>query len=751
MNTVTTIIKHISRNVIVKFLTFLLILGCVGGAAYMVNDTALQIVQITNLRNGELLYQFDSDLEHSSWLYQQMNHALYELDDVINYQVSPSDVNLNDFLGDYYIRRGDTVVTNNENLLALYENHTLIEDSERYLIAKPDEWENNFPVYSNPSAILRGRDDAQDRSDTDGEDISSDSSDSSVSEMPETDILLLRVTPAQLEPYQAIWKEQQQVWFNLIQRVLYLVVVALLAFLFLLFVTGRVPADENVHLVAIDHLPLELNFFLLLLAAGIGIGCYIGVLFINLDSSDGSEWAFLSMPSIALLVAMAALVIELLLSQVRNFKNHTYVARSLILRMGSRGIGWLWDKLKRLVQWSWAKLKRLIRWSWTKIKRLGGWSRKTAKNVGQGMANIGGKVRQSVQENRAKYSLYRAFFGTYQDKNVFLLFVAYSVGLFILAACTGGLLVGSEGSFLFFLLLAGLLGLQGLNFLKKRLPGFGDIVTGVHRMREGELTYKIDAPALPEGVMRTLADDINSLGDGMQTALQDAIRAERLKSELITNVSHDLKTPLTSILNYADLLCQEALSPEEANDYAQIIYQKGLRLKNLTSDLFDISKVQSGAETIQPERLDVVTLVQQTLAEQDTAITASGLLFKVTMPDHPVIIWADGKKMSRVLENLVNNCLKYALSGTRVFLMVWEPGNHTMTLEIKNIANYEMDFAADEITDRFVRGDSSRSTDGSGLGLAIAKSYTVACGGILNVETDGDLFKVKIVFPLCDG
>ena len=189
------------------------------------------------------------------------------------------------------------------------------------------------------------------------------------------------------------------------------------------------------------------------------------------------------------------------------------------------------------------------------------------------------------------------------------------------------------------------------------------------------------------------------------------------------------------------------LTPEEANDYAHIIHQKGLRLKNLTSDLFDISKVQSGAEQIISERLDACTLARQALAEQDKAVQESGLTVKAAIPERELPIWADGRKLSRVLENLIGNCVKYALKGTRVFLSVAEENGQAI-IELKNTANYEMDFAADEITERFVRGDAARSTEGSGLGLAIAKSYTEACGGTFDVSVDGDQFKVRIGFPV---
>ena len=224
-------------------------------------------------------------------------------------------------------------------------------------------------------------------------------------------------------------------------------------------------------------------------------------------------------------------------------------------------------------------------------------------------------------------------------------------------------------------------------------------------------------------------------------------RAEQQRQEFTANVSHELKTPLTSILNYSDLLGKMDLTPEEANDYARIIYQKGLRLKNLTSDLFDISKVQSGAEQIISERLDACTLARQALAEQDKAVQESGLTVKAAIPERELPIWADGRKLSRVLENLIGNCVKYALKGTRVFLSVAEENGRAI-IELKNTANYEMDFDADEITERFVRGDAARSTEGSGLGLAIAKSYTEVCGGTFDVSVDGDQFKVRIGFPV---
>ena len=234
----------------------------------------------------------------------------------------------------------------------------------------------------------------------------------------------------------------------------------------------------------------------------------------------------------------------------------------------------------------------------------------------------------------------------------------------------------------------------------------------------------------------------------MQAALQNEVRAERMKSELITNVSHDLKTPLTSILSYSDLLSQLELTPEEANDYAKIIHQKSLRLKKPHERpvRYFQGAVRRGADGLRTSGCgDARAAGARGAGGAEQRSGAQGDAARKRLP-----IWADGRKMSRVLENLIGNCVKYAMKGTRVFVSLDERDGKAV-FEVKNTANYEMDFAADEITERFVRGDAARSTEGSGLGLAIAKSYTEACGGMFEVEVDGDQFKVRSAsrFTVC--
>lgn len=241
-----------------------------------------------------------------------------------------------------------------------------------------------------------------------------------------------------------------------------------------------------------------------------------------------------------------------------------------------------------------------------------------------------------------------------------------------------------------------------------------------------------------------MSENINDIAKGLDESLSAKLKAERLKTELITNVSHDLKTPLTSIISYTELLSGVEGLPEEAKDYARIIANKSDRLKNLTQDLFDISKVQSGNESVVLEKIDVSLLINQSLGEHDNEIQQSGLTFCINTAKD-LYISADGRKMSRVVSNLINNILKYTMKNTRVFISAYEK-NDEIVMEFKNIASYPMDFNAQEIVGRFVRGDSSRTAEGNGLGLAIAKSYTEICDGKFEVIIDGDMFKAFLKF-----
>lgn len=235
------------------------------------------------------------------------------------------------------------------------------------------------------------------------------------------------------------------------------------------------------------------------------------------------------------------------------------------------------------------------------------------------------------------------------------------------------------------------------------------------------------------------------INKGFDESLEEQMKSERMKVELITNVSHDLKTPLTSIISYIDLLSKEEDLSETARDYVNILSEKSYRLKNIVSDLFDLAKSTSGDINLDMERLDLKRLIEQTLGDMEDEIEASGLQIRTKLPDEPVYIRSDGKKLYRVFQNIIDNALKYSLKGTRVYIELEEVGGKALA-SIKNIAAYEMDFTAEEILQRFNRGDRARTTDGSGLGLSIAESFTKVCGGDFRLDIDGDLFKVNISF-----
>ena len=686
--------KKVIRSPILKGVAFALCLACVAVAGLTLGDAA-EWFHDKSMDPASNLYQLESSFEHSRVLTGEFGDALNILDNSRVNGISPEELAEQMsvyFCGDYYAKIGGQVYKNADL------TETGIKAAPYYIVVRPGEWYGNV-VMENYKYELSGWTSAYDYY---WDDILVAEKAALRAQLQQDDCILLRLTGEQVAVMRGEWQQGYDMFHGTLTKCIVLFFVALVAFVYLLFVAGRKAADEQVHLLLIDRMFVELN---LLLMGGTAIGT-VGLVLYGLDLAlyrDNKMMSLMTKLLTAVLVCAFALVMTLLLSLVRNLKNRTFVERSFLLRA---------------VRWCWRTAKRICRWFAGRCKAL----------------------RDGV--GRGKNGLWHKVFQNYDMRKVFGLFVGYSAVLAMFATLFGMMLFYGGG--VPFLLAVAWVAVSAA-FLFKRIDGFDRVVDALKRLRGGDLTYKLTD--MPAGVFAAMADDINSLGDGMQLALQNEVRAERMKSELITNVSHDLKTPLTSILNYSDLLCQEHLTPEEANDYAKIIHQKGLRLKNLTSDLFDISKVQSGAEQIVCERLDACTLVQQALGEQDKAIGDGGLTLKVDMPDHEVPVWADGKKMSRVMENLIGNCVKYAMPGTRVFLSVVEREGSAV-IELKNIANYAMDFDASEITERFVRGDAARSTEGSGLGLAIAKSYVEACGGSFAVSVDGDLFKVQITFAI---
>ncbi|MGN0623149.1 MAG: sensor histidine kinase, partial [Oscillospiraceae bacterium] len=232
------------------------------------------------------------------------------------------------------------------------------------------------------------------------------------------------------------------------------------------------------------------------------------------------------------------------------------------------------------------------------------------------------------------------------------------------------------------------------------------------------------------------------ISENIKETVEKQVQSERMKIELVTNVSHDLKTPLTSIISYIDLLKTEELTPE-AMDYVKILEQKSEKLKNIVADVFSLAKATSGVD-VDMELIDSVILLNQALADAQDKIEKSGKQLKISIEPQSAMIMADGNKLYRVFQNLIDNALNYSMDGTRIFLTMTEENGY-VRIEMKNTASYEMTFTPDEITERFTRGDKSRTDGGNGLGLSIAKTFTEACGGVFRVELDGDVFKAVVV------
>ncbi len=499
------------------------------------------------------------------------------------------------------------------------------------------------------------------------------------------------------EEHRVEWENIKESGDSAAKKVITLLIFSIAVFIYLLCVTGRKYGSDEIQMLLVDKMFVEIT-------AALFLGIFFGLGALTIFGAGYfiiGEGVMIANEITALAVfCVVSLSLLLFLSLVRNLRNGTFLKRSMIVRICKL----IWKYFKKICKSLWNILGRI----WRGIKN--------------GITN-------------AKHIILSVSAKNFSGRFVGTLLVAFALGVCILTVLT---LVSPVCIVFLAVFVIGV-----IIFVAKRLVGFENLKNGIDKIKNGDLNHKITD--CPDGVIGQMADNINTIGEGLQKSLEREVKAERMKSMLITNVSHDLKTPLTSIINYADLLSKEKLSPDEANDYVKIIQQKGERLKQLTSDLFDISKVQSGSEDFDIEDIDICLLVNQALAEINEDIEKSGLDFRVSVCDKEVFVKGDGKKLSRVFENLFINCVKYAMKNTRVYIDI-KADNTGAAVEIKNIAGYEMNFDVSEISERFVRGDESRTSEGSGLGLAIVKSYVEGCGGTLEITTDGDLFKVTVRF-----
>ena len=484
--------------------------------------------------------------------------------------------------------------------------------------------------------------------------------------------------------YRAMWERQQQIVINAAIHTLACAGVALISLIYLVSVCGKNSRGE-MRTIWIDKVWFEVH--VAALVAAFVYGFALCVLFIEeyLYESFPPNIVYLTIGCTAAL--FSSVIISSLLSVIRNIKCGRFIESSLTFRV--------------------------LRFCW----------------------------RIFVRVLKEIYFGVKAFFG------VMLRLLSKKTGAITIAALLiYTATIGFFGVFLphssVWLILGIIVFLVAVFVIARRARDLDEIKKGAAEVHRGNVAYKI--PQLKCDDMQTLALDINDIARGLDESVAAKVRAERMKTELITNVSHDLKTPITSIISYTELLSKMDDLPDTARDYVAVIERKGERLKNLTQDLFDISKVQSGNERATLEKLDVAILINQSLGEHDGEIESACLRFVVdTQKD--LYILADGRKMSRVIGNLIENILKYTMKNTRVFITARAVGGEVF-VEFKNISSYPMDFDAEDIVGRFVRGDKSRTEDGNGLGLAIAKSYTELCGGGFEVILDGDMFKVILKF-----
>ena len=319
---------------------------------------------------------------------------------------------------------------------------------------------------------------------------------------------------------------------------------------------------------------------------------------------------------------------------------------------------------------------------------------------------------------------------------VILLFLAFSIILFTLVA------LAMDSAF-FVLILIGYL-FAVLWLLIQAAIKFNKVREAVKSIYEGNTNIRLNETEM-KGVLKELTIYINDIAGGLSNAINQSLKSERLKTELITNVSHDIKTPLTSIINYVDLLKKEKMPNEKCTEYLMILENKSQRLKKLTEDLIEASKASSGNIKLNIERINVNELVKQISGEFEDRFKAKGLEEILTLPEEEIFINADGRYMYRVLENIYSNAAKYALENTRVYMDII-PKQKTVVIQMKNVSKEKLNISVDELMQRFVRGEASRNTEGSGLGLSIANSLTELQGGKFNIYLDGDLFKVTIGF-----
>lgn len=470
-----------------------------------------------------------------------------------------------------------------------------------------------------------------------------------------------------------------------------LTVISLLSLLLLAFyevsAAGHVKNEEGIHLTWWDKIPFDIMTIITII-----ICCLIGVMEMwsiqtFVQNAYGADFVEMFIVPMVVCIAFVSMIFIWILSLAVRIKSHTLLKNNALTGM----ISWLFSKIKKAVL--------------------------TLKEYYRGSSRVWRIV--------IIFSIIAFIILTI----MLLSFTSYYDGILYL--------------FVFCLLILEVIGLAAfiqLSYVTR------PILNQAQELSDGNLQCRIPQNTIDHmrGPFRAHAQNLNRISEGMEKAIQNELRSERMKAELITNVSHDIKTPLTSIINYVDLLSKEH-TEEEEKQYLEILQRQSQRLKNLTEDVVEASKASAGTLQVHFETVSVKELLDQALAEYQDKFDANQLQVITTIMEGSMKVNADGRLLWRVYRNLLSNISKYALEGSRVYIDVRKRGDGKVVTTFKNISRDQLNISEEELMERFVRGDSSRHTEGSGLGLSIARSLTELMHGTFNINIDADLFKAEVV------
>ena len=508
-----------------------------------------------------------------------------------------------------------------------------------------------------------------------------------------------------------------------------LLVFALLA-VYLCCAAGRKPGTDVVRAGGLNRIPLDLYAFLVIL----GVGC-IGVVFV-----EEADYLLELERTLALSIVgyggycCALMIVGFCFAFAAQVKTPEYFwwRNSLCGRVFSLFIlacRWCWKQWLRV--WHW--LPKAVRWVWNLAARIFRACWKLVLWTWNLVMGILGTVWGFVARwGKACGRWIGRMYGMLPL--VWQWLVAIPLLFFLLL-----INIGSASP-------AGILLRMGIVLLATvyLASAFGTLLAGARRMCDGDMGTKVDDKMLV-GCFREFADSLNGLSDAALVAAREQLKSERMRTELITNVSHDIKTPLTSIINYVDLL-QYPHTPEQEKEYLAVLSRQSARMKKLIDDLMEMSKAASGSLPVEITQVDAGEAINQALGEFADKLAAADLTPVFRQPEEPILMMADGRLAWRAMSNLLSNAVKYALPGTRLYIDLSRAGSSVM-ISMKNISREQLNVSADELMERFVRGDTSRNTEGSGLGLNIAKSLMELQKGQLQLLVDGDLFKATLIFP----